>query len=558
LLSALGPESARQQYSLTVQLYERILSMDTDNTEIRNELNRFKETYNRESAIPGSTDKPLTIVSVDIDNIFPSLMQYYMQNPVGRITVKNELDKSVENLRAEISLRQFIDFPLESIVIDSLAPGEQITIDLKIMLNEKAFNIQEDLPVLTQVNVLYDTNGIERTVSKTSGTTLYRRTALSWDNTAKLAAFIMPNEGIVSTFSHRALEDNLESGGLPSKMVKAARICDALGTYGINYVEDPNSPLSGILGKEEHVDTVRYPRTTLHIRSGDCDDTTALLASLLESSGIHTAIMTSPGHVFLAFNSEEPTTNSWMFETEGLKTIEHNGTLWIPVESTILSEGFLTSWKEASKIINKYRPDEIEFVPVEDERDLFPPLPLAESNLVVIEPGSEQIDYLFNRSLEGLTDELYRSSVSAIESVIADADNRRNRQNKNKLGILHARFEEYSKAERIFRNLIREYKDYLSPYLNLGNLFYYMGNYSEAREILERGIDIRPESTILNLALAKTFYHLDDPENTLKYFRIVKSQSEELSDQFAYLISTEGSARAGINDEPPMIWDVED
>ena len=60
---------------------------------------------------------------------------------------------------------------------------------------------------------------------------------------------------------------------------------DALGIYEINYIEDPDSPLSKAIGKVELVDTVRFPRKTLMIKSGDCDDSTALLGSLLESAG---------------------------------------------------------------------------------------------------------------------------------------------------------------------------------------------------------------------------------------------------------------------------------
>ena len=92
---------------------------------------------------------------------------------------------------------------------------------------------------------------------------------------------------------------------LSNRLFRGIRVCDALGSYGITYIEDPDSPISGVLGRAAVVDTVRFPRTTLLIRSGDCDDTSALLGSLLESVGVGTAIMTSPGHVFLAFDTGE-------------------------------------------------------------------------------------------------------------------------------------------------------------------------------------------------------------------------------------------------------------
>ena len=558
IIKRLGPESARQQYSQTVQLYEQILSLNPGNQKAINNLNRFKESYNMESATPGTQQKPLTIASIEIDNIFPSLIHYYTNSPVGKVIIKNDLDKTVFNVKAELNLRQFIDFPKESEVVSSLAPGEEKIIYLNILLNEKAFNIQEDLPVLAQVNISYEIDSSIQSVSQTTGATLYRRTALSWDNTAKLAAFIMPNEGIVSAFSHRVLDMNLEGGGLPSKLVKAARICDALGTYGISYVEDPDSPFSLILGKEQHVDTVRYPRTTLHIQSGDCDDTTALLTSLLESSGIGTAIMTSPGHVFLAFNTEEPVNNKWIFETEGFEIIEHEGTIWIPVESTVLSKGFYYAWSNASTIISQNKAEDIDFIPVKNQRETFPPLPLSESNLIVIEPGKEQIDVLYEQSIDSLRSDFYELNVKELINQIDQSSNRRQRQLNNKLGILHARFQNYGKAEDIFKKLIDDDLNYISPYINLGNMYYYRKEYDKALSIFEEAHDLKPDSVMLNLALAKTFHKLNDMGNTEKFFNIVRTQSEDLSDKFAYLVNDNGAVRAGIDSEPPIEWDTEE
>jgi len=210
IMEKLGPESARSNYTKAVVLYEKILSLNPGNQQVISDLNRFKEAYNQEAATPGTQQKPLTIAAIEIDNIFPSLIHYYMNTPVGKVVIRNDLDKTVHNVKAELNLRQFIDFPKESETVSSLAPGEEQIIYLNILLNEKAFNIQEDLPVLAQVNIIYEVEGSLQNVSQTTGATLYRRTALSWDNTAKLAAFIMPNEGIVSAFSHRVLDVNLE------------------------------------------------------------------------------------------------------------------------------------------------------------------------------------------------------------------------------------------------------------------------------------------------------------------------------------------------------------
>lgn len=558
IMDSLGPESARQKYSSTVQLFEKILSISPENREIVDDLNRFRESFNRASALPEKKDKPLTIASFSVDNIFPSLIHYYRNNPVARVSVKNELDKTVHNIRASLSLRQFIDFPLETEAVESLEPDGVVEIDLNILLNERAFNIREDLPLLAQVNITYETDEGLQSISRTAGVTLYRRTALSWDNTAKLAAFIMPNEGIVTSFSHRVLDSERDIEGIPEKITEAARICDALGTYGIRYVEDPDSPFSMISGKKQHVDTVRYPRTTLSIRSGDCDDSTALLASLLESAGISTAIMTSPGHVFLAFNTEEPAGSRWMFESESLRILEQDGTIWIPLESTVLQKGFFDVWADASSIIIRNRESDIGFVPVHSQRESFPPLPLGESNIIIVEPAAEQVDPLFGDSIKKLTDSMYVSKVSLLESQISENTGRRKRLLSNKLAILHARFSNSGEAENLFKILINENGEYLSPYINLGNLYYSNGDYNRALNIYLEAEQIKSDSVMVQLALCRTYHKLNDRSNTVKYYELVRSRSESLSDRFAYLIPDNQTARAGIEEEPALNWAIEE
>ncbi|MBN2655590.1 MAG: hypothetical protein JXR86_00915 [Spirochaetales bacterium] len=556
---AIGPESARELYSRTVRLYEKIMSLDSADHEASSRMNRFKEAFYNESAGTGERDeKPLTIAAVSVKGIFPALIHFYRGNPVGTVTVRNDFDQAIGNVRAQLNLKEYIDFPVESEPVSILEPGEEVTLPLKILLNEKAFNLREDLPLQFQVTILYESEGRSGETGKTGSTTLYRRTALTWDNTAKLAAFIMPNESVVTTFSHRVLADSADVQGLPPEMVRAARLCDALGTYGIKYIEDPDSPFSRQFEAEGIIDTVRYPRTTLQIRSGDCDDSTALLTSLLESSGIATAIMTSPGHVFAAFDTEEPAGNRWMFEKEGREIIVDGGTIWIPLESTYLNEGFDASWEKASRIITRYSPGEIDFLPVADQRKDFPPLPLGESSIMVVEPGKREIDPLNDRTLSALTNSIYNANRDRLFEEAAGASGRKLHQLKNRLAVLHARFGEWREAERIFLALIEGDSPALSPYVNLGNLYYSRGEYDKALRIFSAARDVKGDSLMVNLALARTYYRLGDRTNTGFYYGLVKNESAPLSEEYAYLSGNGTVARAGADDEPPLLWLTED
>jgi len=568
ILERLGPESARTYFSRTIQLYEQILSIDPDDEQVHKDLRQLKGAFSERETTPDSKQRRVSIKSVKIQNIFPSLMQYYREYPVGYVTIKNTLDVDITSLTVRLFIKKYMDFPSETEPVGRVKPGESVRIDLKVFLNSSVFELQEDLPVQVQIDISYFTGDSGQKVSKNVNSTIYRRTALSWDDSGKLASFITPNEGIVSTFSHRVsdLKDADKNPGLSKKFLLAIKICDALGKYNINYIEDPSSPFSKVLGKEEVVDTVRFPRTTLLIRSGDCDDSTALLGSLLESAGINTAIITSPGHVFLAFDTGEPEQNAWYYKTGQLDVVMHHGTFWIPVETTVLQEGFLAAWTRASELITSHlQKGEIEFLPVYNLRGKYPPLPLPESNFTVVEPAGDEIHTLFKTSVEDMVDNLYKNVLTGLEKKLNDLSGINALRTKNKIGILHARFGHNRKAETIFKECIKEDPDFIPPYLNLANLEFVEDDVNAAIDILGKGLKKRSDSPYLNLLMARCYYNKKDFTKVMAYYNTVKAAYPELADRHSYLVRYQdkdnhgagGRERAGPHrEELPFIWDT--
>jgi len=108
ILQTLGPESARQVYSRTVQLYERILSLQPDDAESRGALDELRRRFLEKTTVPVPRKKPLTIVNLNLENLFPSLMQYYRNNPAGSVRIKNTLAESARNLKAGLFIKKYI------------------------------------------------------------------------------------------------------------------------------------------------------------------------------------------------------------------------------------------------------------------------------------------------------------------------------------------------------------------------------------------------------------------------------------------------------------------
>ena len=155
ILRTIGPESARQSFSRTVQVYERILSINPGHSGASKALQTLQERFASAAGAAAGKKPPITIRSLHLENLFPSLMQTYRYNPVGNIELLNELDSPVTDLTASLSLRRYTDFPTESETVARLEPGESATLDLKVILNDTVFGVQEHLPVQAQVAVRY-------------------------------------------------------------------------------------------------------------------------------------------------------------------------------------------------------------------------------------------------------------------------------------------------------------------------------------------------------------------------------------------------------------------
>jgi len=564
VLTDLGPESARITYSRALQLYERILSLDSSDREAAAEMAELKATFRDREIGAAAPPGALKITEIRVQDLFPSLLHIYRRSPPAAVTVRNTTSRELRDMKASIFIKRLMDFPQSAPTLPRLTGGDSATFDLPVVFNPAVLELQEDLPVqaLIKISCLAETG--PQTVEETRSLTVRRRTALVWDDSARLSSFITPNEGIVNRFSHRVAAGEAGTGGfrLSGKLLRAMRICDALGKYGIEYIEDPDSPISRVLGRENRVDTVRFPRTTLLIRSGDCDDSTALLASLLESSGIATAIMTSPGHVFLAFNSEEPAANDWLLNAEGLVTLPHRGELWIPVESTVLAQGFMTAWREASRLVATYAANgQIEFLPLADQRGVYPPLPLPESSFTVVEPPAAEVDALYRGTLQEMEMSLHTGAAAALSEQAGRAAGRQKARLLNRLGILHSLFGRDHEAEQTFTRCRKEFPDYLSPAVNLAHLHISRREFPTAERVLLQALAGNPDSVPVNLLLAEAYYRQGRYRLIAEHFNKVEARAPELARRYAYLaqsgLAENGGRGAAAAAGPPLPWDAE-
>src|SRR5262249_53490180 len=155
-----------------------------------------------------------------------------------------------------------------------------------------------------------------------------------------------------------------------------ATIYNTLAALGLRYQPDPNTPFSR-LGADQ-VDYVQFPRETLRLKSGDCDDLSVLLAAAYENLGIESAMVEVPGHLFMMFRTGvkegDRDVSSLQRELPGLR----DGEVAIPVEATLTATSPTEAWAEgARKYQEAAKAKQVNIVSLRKAWERFPPATLA-------------------------------------------------------------------------------------------------------------------------------------------------------------------------------------
>jgi sugar lactone lactonase YvrE len=83
---------------------------------------------------------PMEILPLELNYIFSANYKHYQNNPVGRIAVKNNTDSDFTNVKLSFNLKDFMDFPSDT-VVPLVKAHSQTEVDLMATLNNRMLNI---------------------------------------------------------------------------------------------------------------------------------------------------------------------------------------------------------------------------------------------------------------------------------------------------------------------------------------------------------------------------------------------------------------------------------
>ncbi|MBI2060462.1 MAG: tetratricopeptide repeat protein [Nitrospirae bacterium] len=264
---------------------------------------------------------PLQLAPIELRPLFASQYKLYEKESFGRVTIRNNTDLPIPNVRLSLSVKDYTDFPTQ-IAIQEIPPMGSEDRDVKLVFNNKILDLTESATVQLAFTLGYFEGRMERTMADAYPVTVYEKHVLTWDDPSKIAAFVTPGDPVVASVARAAIAEIPENvHGMTDNVMKAKTIFEVAGLAGVRYVADPNTPYKEASQNKARIDFVQFPRETIQLRAGDCDDLSSLFASLFENVGVTTVLLDAPprfvassqsrdghallapGHIFIMFDS---------------------------------------------------------------------------------------------------------------------------------------------------------------------------------------------------------------------------------------------------------------
>jgi tetratricopeptide (TPR) repeat protein len=469
----------------------------------------------------------IDITGIEVEDIFASNYKYYESHSLGRIFIRNNSENAIPAIKISLMVQGFMDYATEA-VTENLAGGKSVEVLLKAVFNNTLLYLTENSVLQSEITVSYTEGTESKTVSFSKPLNVYEKHALIWDKAEKASTFITPKDPAILDLATKAASV-YTALQINKHFLHAMGVFEALGIMGITYMNDPNNPYQKVSTEVSTVDFIQYPRETLSRKAGDCDDLVVLYASMLESLAINTAFVTYPGHILLMFDTSVSSKLKEDFGFPPDDYVVYKGTIWIPVETTLVGSSFTAAWKKALNDFNEWKEKGLQIVDMKDAWQDYKPATLQFEDLSTEAIIPAKISEKFPKELEALKER----KVHYLRSFFLNSPD--SSYALEQLGILYAENGMYEEAMETLKRQIRVKGENATTLNNSGNLFYLTGDYRNAENAYLKALKYDQEDTGIMINLARCYSrqskkekarkYLDmairiDPDVTKKYFRL--------------------------------------
>ncbi|MEI8093921.1 MAG: hypothetical protein WCG80_06885 [Spirochaetales bacterium] len=488
--------------------------------------------------------KGVKLVGLKTDRIFPVFKNYYDASPVAQVILHNYDPSDAQNVSVSALVKDYMNGPRDLTVPATIPAGGDAKIDVYTLLNDRVLTIAETTKLTLGFTVKYRQNGQEYTESYDPTIESLYRNAITWDDDQHVAAFISARDPAAYGFVRAlvAATRDQRNHALSTNLQTAMVVHEALKQHGLIYSKVPSSPFN--TGDKVTVDTVQFPQETLVSKTGDCSDLTVLWCSLLESVGIETAAVTTPGHIYMAFALEISPEQAVALLGSRDQFLLRGGKAWVPVETTLISDSFMNAWKEGARESDPLVQPSLGFYPIHDAWKIYAPVVVSGTAA----PPAIPSDAKLTQSLAAELDSLYRSELEPRAAKLrADlaAGGANAAKTTSSLALLYARYGEYEQAAQLLTELTAK-QSYGPAFVNLGNILLLQKKYPEALARFDSWLTINPDEALAVAGEALAYDGMGDRANSQAAFTRLSSLDKRLAAKYTYLgaAASDGGGRA--------------
>lgn len=484
----------------------------------------------------------LVIENLQVDRLFPALYRSYERHPVARGTLTNRGRSPIQDLAITCELAKHSSQLATAIVSKAVAAGGSVEILLPLVLSDSMVRQGGDETLAMHIRADYKTEQSRVDGEAMTLVSILNRNAIRWDVDEQIGAFITVTRSptIMSLAGHAtAAVSSQVSAALPREILVAMHLLETLKAMEITYRIDPASAYSELSHQEGAIDFLQFPIETLVYGAGDCDDLSVLFNALMEAAGVDTAFITTPGHIFSAFALDRPPQDIGAFVTDPGLVVIQNERAWIPIETTLLSDGFRTAWTTAAGQWKQAEASGSEyFFTTQDAWRNYPPVPWEPD--LGYQQANRNIGDRFQVSLEEYSKAAAEGRIA--QKQLEDPDSA---PDNNSRGIVYAQYGLLNEAEVEFQAALA-YGTYTPALINLANIASLRREHGKAKKLLEQASQISPDNPRIIMGLAVEHMETGDLVLARSLFNQAVSLRPELALRYPIFgkAADEGTGRA--------------
>ncbi len=492
--------SKRRLFDDSVMAYEKAVELDPSekNRAILNVA--FAE---RKKSLEFSNNTPqLTLSDLNLETVFSAAYKNYQDKPIGSVQLSNVAGTEYGNLKLSFQIKEFMDFPT-TVDIPRISGLESIEIPIKAIFNNRILEVDEDTGVQVEVKLTYLRDGQKDDITLTQPMTIYGKNAIVWGNAQMIGSFVTPKDDTLRNYVRQVVNSHMpEPGPLNHNLVSAMAYFSSLTASGTNYIIDPNTPFTEL--RDDQIDYVQFPRETLHLKSGDCDDLSVLISAGLENLGIRTAFIEIPGHLFLMFDTGLGADEADLISQDSSLLAIKDGNVWIPLEATMVNINFNEAWAEgARKYQEALAANELGIIDLRQAWKSFQPVTLRKASYNIELPDAKRTESLVGQSRKLLLAKSVDRLVLPYQTMVINDS--KNVAARLQIAILYVRYGLYEDADLAFESLNELAPNNSAVKTNQGNMYFLQQDFDLAMQQYRSAIQLDGEDggIWINLSMAQ-------------------------------------------------------